>query len=215
MKRGDMTQMSFGFVTIRDHWETKDEMQIRTLLEVRLMDVSVVTFPAYPDTSVAVRSQQAWHDSSGMAQDEILRKRQQMAEASVALTRAASTRMPRYWDEWAMRREQKMVETELKKMPASWYTQKRGYVHFNFPEDADNFSFAPHVRERRRYLTAQGMLPSRMGLTCVHLRLAELQVTEPYETLNFSRAQNRAKLDSAIMFARRDVAEYETQLLRA
>jgi HK97 family phage prohead protease len=60
MKRGDVNQMSFGFRVIKDKWESiKDQNQrqdTRTLLEVALYDVSVVTFPAYKDTSAAVRS---------------------------------------------------------------------------------------------------------------------------------------------------------------
>lgn len=56
IERGDVDQMSFGFRTISDRWEMKDEEEIRTLEEVRLFDVSPVTFPAYPDTSVALRS---------------------------------------------------------------------------------------------------------------------------------------------------------------
>lgn len=60
--RGDVDQMSFGFVTRSDQWdEDKDSGKVtRTLLEVDLVDVSPVTFPAYPDTEVAVRSMDAW-----------------------------------------------------------------------------------------------------------------------------------------------------------
>jgi hypothetical protein len=55
--RGDINQMSFGFNTIKDEWDnsTKDNVT-RTLKEVRLFDVSTVTYPAYPQTSVAVRA---------------------------------------------------------------------------------------------------------------------------------------------------------------
>jgi uncharacterized protein len=55
--RGDVDQMSFGFMTLNDKW-SKDEngFDLRELLEVELYEVSPVTFPAYPDTSVAVRS---------------------------------------------------------------------------------------------------------------------------------------------------------------
>jgi HK97 family phage prohead protease len=62
MKRGDVDQMSFGFRVIKDKWErytdeeAKERLDIRTLLEVRLFDVSVVTFPAYPQTDAAVRA---------------------------------------------------------------------------------------------------------------------------------------------------------------
>lgn len=57
MQRGDIDQMSFGFQVIRDHWETDPEGKVtRTLLDVRLFDVSPVTYPAYPQTQVGVRS---------------------------------------------------------------------------------------------------------------------------------------------------------------
>lgn len=56
LKRGDLTAMSFGFRKIKDRWETKDNKPLRVLMEVALYDVSLVAYPAYPDTSVALRS---------------------------------------------------------------------------------------------------------------------------------------------------------------
>lgn len=56
MSRGDVTQMSFAFTTNLDSWDLVDGERVRSLLSVDLHDVSVVTYPAYPDTSVAVRS---------------------------------------------------------------------------------------------------------------------------------------------------------------
>jgi HK97 family phage prohead protease len=61
MKRGDVDGSSFGFQTIRDRWSTTkdengDDVDLHNLLEARLFDVSVVTFPAYPQTDSAVRS---------------------------------------------------------------------------------------------------------------------------------------------------------------
>lgn len=58
MRRGDVDQMSFGFLVIRDLWEEdrKADTVSRTLLEVQLIEVSVVAFPAYDATSVGVRA---------------------------------------------------------------------------------------------------------------------------------------------------------------
>ena len=56
IRRGDIDQMSFGFKTIKDEWEKRDGENIRSLAEVRLFDISPVTFPAYPQTSVEARS---------------------------------------------------------------------------------------------------------------------------------------------------------------
>ncbi len=56
IRRGDISQMSFGFITVKDTWQhEKGKESIRTLDEVKLFDVSPVTYPAYPQTSVKVR----------------------------------------------------------------------------------------------------------------------------------------------------------------
>ena len=54
--RGDITQGSFRFKTITDNWHMQDGETIRDLIDVDLMDVSVVTFPAYLDTDIGVRA---------------------------------------------------------------------------------------------------------------------------------------------------------------
>lgn len=56
IERGDIDQMSFGFRTVAQLWEGEYPEEIRTLVEVKLFDVSPVTFPAYPDTEVGLRS---------------------------------------------------------------------------------------------------------------------------------------------------------------
>lgn len=57
IRRGDIDQMSFGFTVLVDEWNTEDkDNPIRTLVKVKLYDISPVTFPAYPQTSVAVRT---------------------------------------------------------------------------------------------------------------------------------------------------------------
>lgn len=56
IKRGDVDQMSFMFQTIEDAWNVIDGENVRTLLEVKLFEVSPVTFPAYPQTDVSARS---------------------------------------------------------------------------------------------------------------------------------------------------------------
>lgn len=61
VKRGDVRGASFGFVTISDAWRNLDGTPHRTLIEAKLRDVSPVTFPAYPDTSLAMRSLQAFN----------------------------------------------------------------------------------------------------------------------------------------------------------
>jgi len=60
-----ITQMSFAFSIAKDIWESDPEnkdREIRTVIEVKeVFDVSPVTFPAYPDTTVATRSKDAFN----------------------------------------------------------------------------------------------------------------------------------------------------------
>jgi uncharacterized protein len=54
MKRGDVSQMSFGFTVNKA--DDDYEESTRVLRDVSLFDVSVVTYPAYPTTTAQVRS---------------------------------------------------------------------------------------------------------------------------------------------------------------
>jgi hypothetical protein len=55
--------MSFGFMLEEDKWEETKNGIIRTLVKVKeLADISPVTFPAYPDTTVALRSKDKWDE---------------------------------------------------------------------------------------------------------------------------------------------------------
>tara|TARA_E500000305_G_C4018415_1_gene237153 strand:+ start:551 stop:1183 length:633 start_codon:yes stop_codon:yes gene_type:complete len=58
LKRGDITQSSFGFIVEEDSWDNdKEGKVIRTIEKVsRLLDVSPVTYPAYPEASVGKRN---------------------------------------------------------------------------------------------------------------------------------------------------------------
>jgi uncharacterized protein len=60
IRRGDIDGMSFGFCTVSDNWGTEDGMPLRELVDLDLIEVSCVAFPAYPDTAVAVRSLATW-----------------------------------------------------------------------------------------------------------------------------------------------------------
>ena len=55
IKRGDITQSSFAFTIKGEEWDK--ETNTRTITKVgRLLDVSPVTYPAYPQASVSARS---------------------------------------------------------------------------------------------------------------------------------------------------------------
>jgi len=70
IKRGDVSQMSFGFRVEQENWiHEKGKMSIRELVRVNpLFDVSPVTYPAYPQTDIKVTSR-TFLDSIGVSPD--------------------------------------------------------------------------------------------------------------------------------------------------
>lgn len=66
IERGDITQQSFGFTVEADEWDGLDtDAPVRTITKVgQLYDVSPVTFPAYPDTAVALRTLESLRSES-------------------------------------------------------------------------------------------------------------------------------------------------------
>lgn len=57
VRRGDVNQASFAFRAVTDRWSGSGSTgYVRELLDCDLFDVSAVTYPAYQQTSVAVRS---------------------------------------------------------------------------------------------------------------------------------------------------------------
>ena len=58
VKRGDVDQCSFGFDIREEEADFRDDGSVHfTLTDVTLYEVSVVTFPAYSETSVSARKQ--------------------------------------------------------------------------------------------------------------------------------------------------------------
>lgn len=56
IERGDISGMSFGFSVLRQEWDETVDPPKRTILEVELHEVSIVSEPAYEGTSIALRS---------------------------------------------------------------------------------------------------------------------------------------------------------------
>ncbi|MGE8013236.1 HK97 family phage prohead protease [Bacillus mycoides] len=54
MSRGDINQCSFGFWITEENWDYSVEPALRTIKEVELYEVSVVSIPAYDDTEVSL-----------------------------------------------------------------------------------------------------------------------------------------------------------------
>lgn len=58
VNRGDVDQCSFGFDILDEEFEDNGSSIHWTIKKVKLYEVSVVTFPAYSDTSVTARKKQ-------------------------------------------------------------------------------------------------------------------------------------------------------------
>jgi len=56
MKRGDLDKMSFAFSPEIQSWDDSGDMPLRTIRQASLYDVSIVTYPAYQDTDIGLRS---------------------------------------------------------------------------------------------------------------------------------------------------------------
>lgn len=64
VRNKNITGMSFGFYVVKDDWVLEDvelngqtaQVEVRRILEVRLIEVSAVTFPAYEDTEAELAS---------------------------------------------------------------------------------------------------------------------------------------------------------------
>ena len=60
MKRGDLDKMSFAFWAEREEWDESGDMPLRTVMQARLHDVSIVGRPAYDGTEIGLRSLEAF-----------------------------------------------------------------------------------------------------------------------------------------------------------
>jgi len=72
IRRKDITGCSFAFTVDQDEWANyPDGTSHRTIVKVReLYDVGPVTYPAYPDTTVAARSFNAWKQQQDATEED-------------------------------------------------------------------------------------------------------------------------------------------------
>lgn len=87
IERGDVSGMSFGFIVTKQRWDETQDPPLRTIEAVDLREVSVVAFPAYDDTSIALRSLDKIREEAKREQAEHNRR---AAEARIAERKAAA-----------------------------------------------------------------------------------------------------------------------------
>lgn len=59
IERGDVSGFSFGFFVDEEQWVTTERELVRRVLRGKLVEISPVTFPAYPQTSAELRDRVA------------------------------------------------------------------------------------------------------------------------------------------------------------
>jgi hypothetical protein len=83
MQRGDVDSMSFGFSVPKGGDSWNEDGSRRTLREVRLHEVSVVTFPAYEATSAQVRDYSALAIRAQADEDAIAEAMEALVDGSL------------------------------------------------------------------------------------------------------------------------------------
>lgn len=76
VKRGDVDGVSFGFSMLKQEWDEADpDNVIRTITKAKLLEISPVAFPAYPDSEVSARSSDPYEQHVLEKRNEQRRKR--------------------------------------------------------------------------------------------------------------------------------------------
>lgn len=102
LARGDVPGSSFQFRPQRVRWEEEEDREIRTLLEVELIDVGPVTHPAYRATTAANRNDalkqehDAWKEHRRKEAEEeqareLARVEQELSQADLRLLEIKAT----------------------------------------------------------------------------------------------------------------------------
>lgn len=64
--RRDLKECSFGFSVRAESWEDGNRLPVRTLTDINLAECSIVTWPAYSNTTAALRSLEAHRASENV-----------------------------------------------------------------------------------------------------------------------------------------------------
>lgn len=76
IKRGDVDGVSFGFQMLKQEWDEADpDNVIRTVTKAKLLEISPVAFPAYPDSQISARSKDPYEEHILEKRNEQRRKR--------------------------------------------------------------------------------------------------------------------------------------------
>lgn len=76
IKRGDVDGVSFGFQMLKQEWDEADsDNVIRSVTHAKLLEISPVAFPTYPDSQVSARSSDPYEQHKQEQRNKERRKR--------------------------------------------------------------------------------------------------------------------------------------------
>jgi HK97 family phage prohead protease len=78
--------MSFGFTVEKESWGADGGDDIRTLEQVKLYDVSPVTFPAYTETDCGLRSYEAHKKEQAKREAELAKQKAEFERLKAKFT---------------------------------------------------------------------------------------------------------------------------------
>lgn len=67
VRRRDVKGCSFGFFVLHDDWDDSGDVPVRTLLDIELLEISILANPAYESTSAWVSSRKSIANSNSQA----------------------------------------------------------------------------------------------------------------------------------------------------
>jgi HK97 family phage prohead protease len=62
VRTGVVKGVSFAFTAVKTRWAERGQIDVRTLIDVNLFEISPTVWPAYTDSTVAERSLRAFHE---------------------------------------------------------------------------------------------------------------------------------------------------------
>lgn len=74
MSRGDINQCSFGFIPTDENWDYNADPVLRTVNEVELFEVSIVSLPAYQDTEATLARSKQEMKQNVLARKQMIKK---------------------------------------------------------------------------------------------------------------------------------------------
>ncbi len=78
MERGDLNEMSFAFTPTVEEWDDSGDTALRTIKEAKLYDVAIVTYPAYGDTDIGLRSLEGFRNEQKQHSSKAVQVRMKM-----------------------------------------------------------------------------------------------------------------------------------------